>query len=313
MTQVFRGRVDIDGPPFDLEELEQRFDREDDAELARLESSLPAPIHDTLPAVIREPGGDVGKSKKEEPRIRAVKGLNGFSAATPFDAELMAEIGFGREVELTVHQERSAVHHRKYWAVLKTLCDNSEGKYLSPVDMHEALKISLGVTRRIQLLTPSTHATIAVKIRTRLAQCLMWIGGALDKVPFASKITDLIRESIVDLTALETECATILLPGSTGFWAMDQVAFKKYFDGAMDQLRQAGYPVNDALEYSNKQIGTKYRPVGQGGNHVLEQAAGPEPTIGATDRDDGAHRHLSLQEHGGQAQGSGSSESGTPF
>lgn len=299
----FRGRVDLDGPPFpDIDTLAERFGREDDAELTRLERSLPAPIRDILP-VIREPGGnDVAKPKKEEPRIRATKTLNGLSPSTPFDQELLAEIGFGREVEVTIHQERSAVHHRKYWAVLKGCVDNSEEKYLRPTDLHDALKVALGVTRRIQLLQPSEHAVAAARIKKRLTQCLMWIGGALDKVPFASKITDAIRESIADLATLETESQTILLPGSTGFWAMDQREFKTYFDAAMDQLRKANYPVDDLLEYAQKQIGTRYRPVGQGGNNVQEPAVGAEPAQGAAGGDDGTHRAVPLQDRSGQAE-----------
>lgn len=281
-----RGPVDIDGLPFPVTKVQ-----------------LPAliePPRVILPAIRDESQGDgVAKPRKEEPRIRAVKTLNGFSPATPFDQELMAEVGFGREVELTVHQERSEIHHRKYWAVLKVCVDNSENKYLRPTDLHEALKIALGVTRRIQLLTPSAHATVATKVKNRLAGVVMWVGGLLAGVPFLEKAITALNESIAELGKLEQDCDTILLPGSTGFWAMDQVAFKTYFDAAMNQLRQAGYPVDDALEYTGKQIGTKLRPVSQGGNN--EAGTAKLETQRAIASDDNAADDRAFQDGGAQA------------
>jgi hypothetical protein len=170
--EAYRGRVDLEPPPFNIDEAPH-------LPVAPAVSKV-AP-RATLPVIRDESqGAVVAKKRKEEPRIRAIKTLEWtFAMRRHYDLELLAEIGHGREVEITIHQERSERHHRLYWALLKTIVDNSDGQYLRPTDLHEALKIALGVTRRIKLLTPSQHATIAKRIRQRLAQCLMWVGGLL--------------------------------------------------------------------------------------------------------------------------------------
>lgn len=196
------------------------------------------------------------KRSKDREVLRMVKTLNGLSPCTPYDAERLAQYGFGREVDVTIWQERSVPHHRLYWVMLGNLVANSEGKYLQSTDMHTALKIALGLTTKIKLLTPSAHATVATRIRRRLVQCVMWFAGlsVLHNVPFSHKITDAINEAMADLTELETDCDTITLPGSTGFAEMDQASFKIYFDKACEQLRSAGYPVDETLAESRKMI-----------------------------------------------------------
>lgn len=181
-----------------------------------------------------------------------VRTLNGLAPCTPYDAERLAAYGVGREVDVTLWQERSVPHHRLYWVLLNTLITNSEGKYLASVDLHEALKVALGITRKIKLLTPSLHAIIARRIKQRLALCLMWICGLLSSVPLVARAIGYLNDSIQDLSELETDCDTITMPGSTGFQQMDQAAFKVYFEAALDQLRKADYPVDAALAESRR-------------------------------------------------------------
>lgn len=198
----------------------------------------------------------MAKRSKDREVIRMVKTLSGLSPCTPYDAERLAQYGFGREVDVTIWQERSVPHHRLYWVLLGNLVANSEGKYLQSTDMHAALKIALGLTTKIKLLTPSPHATIATRIRRRLAQCVMWLGGlsVLHNIPFSYKVIDAINDTMRDLTELETDCDTITMPGSTAFDSMDQATFKIYFDQACAQLRAAGYPVDATLAESVKMI-----------------------------------------------------------
>lgn len=198
----------------------------------------------------------MAKRSKDREIIRMVKTLNGLSPLTPYDAERLAQYGFGQEVDVTLWQERSVPHHRLYWVLLGTLVANSEDKYLQSVDLHEAIKVALGLTRKIKLLTPSPHATIAMRIRRRLAQCAMWMGGlsVMHDIPFSHKVIDAINDTMADLTELEVDRDTITMPGSTGFASMDQAAFKIYFEQACHQLRLAGYPVDDTLAESRKMI-----------------------------------------------------------
>jgi hypothetical protein len=295
--EAYRGRVDLEPPPFNIDEAPH-------LPVAPAVSKV-AP-RATLPVIRDESqGAVVAKKRKEEPRIRAIKTLNGLSPCTPFDQELLAEIGHGREVEITIHQDRSLPHHRLYWSLLHTIVQNSD-HYRSATDLHESLKIALGVTRRIKLLTPSEHATIAKRIRQRMAQCLMWVGGLLANLPMASKISDALTDSMADLEALETECETIVLPGSTGFWSMDQVAFRKYFDAACRQLTLAGYDVEVLIEETKKQIGTRYRSIHNGAyqperDHVQQQTASAEPAPFETDPDQESDSHGALQERGNAA------------
>lgn len=295
MKGYYRGVVDIDGPPFPTIE------------------SPPPPDCATLPAVIRPvecpadgAGTDVPKRSKDRETIRMVRTLNGLAPCTAYDSERLSQYGFGHEIDVTIWQERSVPHHRLYWVLLATLVSNSEGKYLQSTDLHEAIKVALGVTRKIKLLTPSTHASVATRIKVRLAQCLMWIGGLLANVPMASKITGAITDSIADLAELEKDCDTITMPGSTGFQTMDQAAFKIYFEQACAQLRTAGYPVDEAIAESKKMMQARVKPMGPAHqpyhperDHVLQQTTHPEPAPREIDHHDHADRDRAFQERGG--------------
>jgi hypothetical protein len=281
--------------------------------IARTSSALPVPACATLPAVIRPAGeDDVGRKTKEKETIRMVRTLNGLAPCTPWDSERLARYGFGREVDVTVHQERSVPHHRLYWVLLATLVANSEGKYLESTDLHEALKVALGVTRKIKLLTPSPHASVATKIKRRLAQVLMWCGGLLAKTTLAGKITDALNDSITDLTALEQDCETITLPGSTGFASMDQADFKNYFDQACTQLRLAGYPKSTKriaeckrlMAQKVRQIGPAHQPYHSERNeNVPQPQTDSESAPGQSGGDQDADHHRALSDGSPPPQG----------
>lgn len=254
----------------------------------------------------------MAKRSKDRETIRMVKTLNGLSPCTPYDAERLAQYGFGREIDVTLWQERSVPHHRLYWVLLGNLVSNSEGKYLQSTDLHEAIKVSLGVTRKIKLLTPSAHASVASRIKKKLAQALMWVGGLLALSPLTSKITDAITDSIGELEALEKDCDTVTLPGSTGFQSMDQAAFKIYFEQACAQLRTAGYPVDETIAECKRMMQAKVRTTGQAHtpyhserDHVSQPSQASEPTPREIGGDQGPDRHGPLQDGGGPPQGAG--------
>lgn len=252
----------------------------------------------------------MAKRSKDREVIRMVKTLNGLSPCTAYDAERLAQYGLGREIDVTLWQERSVPHHRLYWVLLATLVSNSDGRYLQSTDLHEAIKVALGVTRKIKLLTPSKHASIATRIKIRLTQAMMWLSGAFENFPFASKVIDAIRDSIVDLAELEKDCDSVTMPGSTGFASMDQAAFKIFFEQACAQLRMADYPVDETIEESKRmmqakvrQIGPAHQPHHSERDNVSQAKTNPESAPVQIDRDDGSGGDVSLQERSGQAQG----------
>src|SRR5689334_13583602 len=87
-----------------------------------------------------------------------------FVLVLPQDQERLMHYAIGAEIEAQFWQERSLDHLRLYWAVLHQCVENSEGKYGRSEDLHDMLKVTLGYSRRVTLLCPSEHATIATKV-----------------------------------------------------------------------------------------------------------------------------------------------------
>jgi hypothetical protein len=168
-----------------------------------------------------------------------------FVLLLPQDQERLMHYPVGAEVEAQLWQERSLDHLRLYWAVLHQCVENSEGKYGRAEDLHDMLKVTLGYSRRVTLLCPSEHATIATKVLKLLRRMRVFFAR------LGPKGEETVRE--IDDTGklarkLETECETILMPGSVAFDKMDQAEFKVFFEKAMEQLQRAGYPVYDYIE-----------------------------------------------------------------
>jgi hypothetical protein len=191
------------------------------------------------------------KRSNESPKVLLVRTLQGFAPATAYDAERLAAYAIGHTIEATLWQRRSPMHHRLYWVLLKICTDNSDGKYGSSQDLHSALKVALGYVHKTQLLIPSDNALLATKVRDVLRKCWQFI----KKIGAAGiSLLKEIEEVNVALTQLESDRTTLVLPGSISFSDMDQSEFRTFFDRAMEQLRLAGYPVDEALEEAKKQL-----------------------------------------------------------
>jgi hypothetical protein len=188
----------------------------------------------------------------EHPKVLLTRTLQGLAPATAYDAERLAAYGIGHTIEATLWQRRSPAHHRLYWVVLTVCVSNSEGKYGTADDLHAAIKIALGYTHRIQLLIPSENALLATKVRDVLRKCWQYIKsvGAAAGMPLLKEIENV----NVALTKLESDRTTIVMPGSIAFDRMDQGEFKVFFDRAMEQLRLAGYSVDEIIEEAKKQL-----------------------------------------------------------
>ena len=174
-----------------------------------------------------------------------------FVLVLPQDQERLMHYAIGAEIEAQFWQERSLDHLRLYWAVLHQCVENSEGKYGRSEDLHDMLKVTLGYSRRVTLLCPSEHATIATKVLKLLRRLRVFFAR------LGTKGEDAVREidEIGKLARkLETECETILMPGSVAFDKMDQAEFKVFFEKAMEQLQRAGYPVYDYIEQGKQKL-----------------------------------------------------------
>jgi hypothetical protein len=174
-----------------------------------------------------------------------------FVLLLPQDQERLMHYPIGAEIEAQFWQERSLDHLRLYWAVLHQCVENSEGKYGRSEDLHDMLKVTLGYSRRVTLLCPSEHATIATKVLKLLRRLRVFFAR------LGTKGEDVVRE--IDETGklarkLETECESILMPGSVSFDKMDQAEFKVFFEKAMEQLQRAGYPVYDYIEQGKQKL-----------------------------------------------------------
>jgi hypothetical protein len=210
----------------------------------------------------------------EHVKVLLRKTVEGWEPVTLHDIELCSAYGVGSMVEAQFWQKRSVKHHRLYWVVLNELIENTDSKYGSAEDLHSAIKAAEGYTHRIKLLAPSENAERITKIIDEL----MYIQESHD----LSGIPDLIK--ITEETRVE--CETLILPGSIAFDKMDQSEFKKFFEKAMNQLRRAGYMVDEAIErgkqklaYIHRVVSRQHRPYHSERN-VPQQAEISESTTG---------------------------------
>ena len=71
------------------------------------------------------------------------------------DADAMAKLKDGEAVLFTAKRHRNLMHHRKFFAVLKMVCDNCE-RWETPEQLLIALKVKLGYVNLITGLEGET-------------------------------------------------------------------------------------------------------------------------------------------------------------
>jgi hypothetical protein len=81
-------------------------------------------------------------------RLLLVRSGNIFKPAFKSDASEMAKLKEDEPVLFTAKRHRNLMHHRKFFAVLKMVCDNCE-RWESPEQLLIALKVKLGYVNMI--------------------------------------------------------------------------------------------------------------------------------------------------------------------
>ena len=238
----------------------------------------------------------------EHPKMLLVRTLQGLAPATPYDAERLSAYAIKATVEATLWQNRSLGHHRLYWAVLKMCCDNSEGKYGKVDDLHSAIKTALGYVHKVKLIVPSEHANAAMAIKQcvyRARELLAGLPGLTEKA-----VAAFLSVAIEEAAKLETDLASIMMPGSIAFDKMDQSEFREFFDKAMEQLRLAGYPVDEFLEEAKKATARLRHveprlPTTEKKDHVSQAGEATKPPPREARREPERDDSVPFQERGG--------------
>ena len=78
--------------------------------------------------------------------------VGGFEHSTPWVEEMLSQFAIGSEVEVRIMQRRSLPQLQLYWVILHLCVSNSEDKYGRAEDLHDALKIALGYSRRVPVI-----------------------------------------------------------------------------------------------------------------------------------------------------------------
>ena len=188
--------------------------------------------------------------------MRVIPG--GLTHSTPWVEEQMTAFAIGSEVEVKIMQRRSLPQLQLYWVILHLCVSNSDDKYGRAEDLHDALKISLGYSRKVRTIGGTSDskkiidAALNLLRGIRKAIALTFLDGST-----LVKTIDAVGILIKELDGYIGE--TIVLPGSIAFGRMTQGDFKIYFDKAMAQLSAAGYPVEEYLKESEKMLAA-YKP-----------------------------------------------------
>lgn len=201
------------------------------------------------------------KRNSEHPRLVMRVGLNKkLEHVVPWGEEMMMHYPLGADVEVHIFQRRSLEHTRLYWAVLHACVDNSESKYGTAEDLHSAIKIALGYTHKVKLIGEGPGAMLLRSAKYCLSRLNILV---TPKIP---GITEWIDKLTMILLQLEDHVSdSIVLPGSIAFDRMDQAEFKVFFDRAMNELRKAGYPVDNFLEEGREKL-AEIKPYYRGKN-----------------------------------------------
>jgi hypothetical protein len=218
-----------------------------------------------------------GKLKRdsEHPKVLLTRTLHGFAPATPYDQERLMHYSIGATVEVQVWQKRSLEHLRLYWAVLHQCVDNSENKYGRAEDLHDILKITLGYSRRIRLLIPAVQSGVLDAIKGLIEAARWYVQHYGAGTRAAGRLATVLQNAEKSLKVLAETAETIVLPGSVAFDRMDQAEFKVFFEKAMNELRKAGYPVDDYVEEGKRKAFARQRyiPVGKSEDSSTREAA----------------------------------------
>ena len=177
----------------------------------------------------------------------------GWVPADPVSAERISErYRVGAQVNFTTWEARDPRKLRLYWAILQECVANGE-KYGRAEDLHNAVKIALGYKREIRLLNVGETSSL-----------LMSLGVVLNKIRMVSENSDTIFGKLIrPLVKQAFEIAenvggtvsdTIILPGSIALDKMDEGEFRIFFDRAMNELRRAGYPIDEIMEASKQKL-----------------------------------------------------------
>jgi hypothetical protein len=81
----------------------------------------------------------------EKPPIRMMRRGTFLVPAAPMDGDRLAELPTGKALNVRVTQPRSIGQHRLYWSMLTLVCENLD-QPITPDDLHEWVKVKLGVT-----------------------------------------------------------------------------------------------------------------------------------------------------------------------
>lgn len=217
------------------------------------------------------------KRDADHPKIMLRRVLGGFEPAHQHAEEQLQHYPVGALVEVQVWQRRSQPHLALYWVILHQCVDNSENRYGRAEDLHEALKVALGYSRRVNLLAShqSTIKATITKLINRVRAAITtvlptWVGA---------KACILLLDEVLHHVDEMGDSETLILPGSISLNRMDQAEFKVYFDRAMNELRKAGYPIDDYLREGKRKIAPYYTsktslPRGQ---HAVSHSHGERP------------------------------------
>ncbi len=177
--------------------------------------------------------------------------------AMPFVEEQMMHYAVGANVEIQLWQDRSPEHHALYWCVLAECVANSENKYGSSQDLHSAIKVALGYTHKVKLLGVGPAALAADRLAKWATRIVAFVANALPFIPekWRKAASDLSAEAgpLIEEVYKHTG-DTLVLPGSISFHNMDQAEFRIFFDAAMNELRKAGYPIDEILAVAKQKV-----------------------------------------------------------
>lgn len=199
------------------------------------------------------------KRGSEHPKLLLRRTLSGWEAPDAYTAERMARYPIGCMVEMQAWEGRNVERLRLYWVVLHECVENSENKYGRAEDLHNALKIALGYKREIKLLNVGQTSSMLMAlgvIINRARQLVERMPGN----PVTRALADLLAQAFVKAEEIGANTTdTLILPGSVAFDRMDESEFRVFFDRAMNELRRAGYPIDEIME--SQQTKTRIRPM----------------------------------------------------
>lgn len=85
-------------------------------------------------------------------RFLVAKHLGSLRPVDQAGEDALRKIGLGEMVEIELRRPRNIKHHRKYWALVTLVWEQLDhDKWPTAEELHEAIKIRVGLRKRIQL------------------------------------------------------------------------------------------------------------------------------------------------------------------